>query len=144
MAEARPLLELAEARGLRLGCAPDTFLGGAHQAARRLLDAGTIGRPLGGAAAMLDRGMEAWHPDPGFFFGPGDGPLFDMGPYYLTTLISLLGPVQGVTAMATSGFAERRIGTGLRRGQPIRPAVATSIDAVLALQAGTQVSLSIS
>ena len=107
-AEARRMLEAADAAGVRIGCAPDTFLGGGHQSARRLLDDGAIGTPVGGTAFLLLAGHERWHPDPDFYYArAGGGPMFDMGPYYLTDLVQLLGPVAR--------------GGGLRHGRPRAP-----------------------
>ncbi len=85
------MLALAKSKGLRVGCAPDTFLGAGLQTCRKLLDDGLIGEPVAAAGWMLSRGPEGWHPDPEFFYQPGAGPMFDMGPYYLTALTSLLG-----------------------------------------------------
>ena len=90
--EAHELLVLAEARGVRLGCAPDIFLGGAYQEARARVDQGAIGTPLAVSATMLAGGQETWHPDPDTFYRDGAGPLLDMGPYYLTAIVALLGP----------------------------------------------------
>ena len=108
-ADGRRLVEEAEARGLLLGAAPDTFLGAAGRRARRTMDGGAIGRPVAGTAFMMGRGMEHWHPNPQFYYQPGGGPVFDMGPYYLTMLVNLLGPVARVMAMAGRGHDERRI-----------------------------------
>ncbi|KAB0682954.1 Gfo/Idh/MocA family protein [Aureimonas leprariae] len=108
-AEGRRLVAEAEARGLKLGSAPDTFLGAAGRRARRLVDEGAIGRPVAGTAFMFGRGMEHWHPNPQFYYQPGGGPVLDMGPYYLTTLVNLLGSVSRVTAITGSGQAERLI-----------------------------------
>jgi len=105
----RDLVAKAAAHGLAIGSAPDTFLGAAGRQARRLMDAGAIGTPVTGTAFMLGRGMEHWHPDPAFYYEPGAGPVMDMGPYYLTMLVHLLGPVHRVQALATSGQAERTI-----------------------------------
>jgi len=105
----RDLVAKAAAHGLAIGSAPDTFLGAAGRQARRLMDAGAIGTPVTGTAFMLGRGMEHWHPDPAFYYQPGAGPVMDMGPYYLTMLVHLLGPVHRVQALATSGQAERTI-----------------------------------
>ncbi len=102
----RELVAAAKARGLALGSAPDTFLGAAGRLARQMMEDGRIGTPVTGTAFMLGRGMEHWHPDPGFYYQPGAGPVMDMGPYYLTTLVILLGPVRRVQAVATSGQAE--------------------------------------
>ena len=94
-------MQAAAAKGLRVGCAPDTFLGGAHQACRYAIDAGAIGVPVAGAASVLSHGMEHWHPNPAFFYQHGGGPIHDMGPYYVTQLVNLLGPVSRVTAQAS-------------------------------------------
>ena len=94
--DAKAMLATAAAKGLRVGCAPDTFFGAAHQACRAAIDDGRIGTPIGGAVAVQGHGMEAWHPNPEFFFKPGGGPVHDMGPYYITQLVNLLGPVARV------------------------------------------------
>ncbi|MGB0482734.1 MAG: Gfo/Idh/MocA family protein, partial [Alphaproteobacteria bacterium] len=91
--EGQALLDLAAEKGLRVGSAPDTFLGGAHQQARHLIDSGALGTITGGSAAVMSRGMEMWHPNPDFFFKPGGGPVLDIGPYYVTNLVQLIGPV---------------------------------------------------
>ena len=109
------LVEEADKRGVKLGGAPDTFLGGGAQTVRRLIDKGTIGTVVGGTAHVMSHGMEHWHPNPAFFFKPGGGPVFDIGPYYITTLVSLLGPVQRVAAMAKKGFDERIVTSEPRR-----------------------------
>ncbi len=108
-AEGRRLVAEAAARGSLLGSAPDTFLGAAGRRARRLMDEGAIGRVVTGTAFMMGRGMEHWHPNPQFYYQPGGGPVFDMGPYYLTMLVNLLGPVARVVAMAGRGQEERLI-----------------------------------
>ena len=105
----RTLVAAAAARGLALGSAPDTFLGAAGRLARRLMEQGRIGTPVTGTAFMLGRGMEHWHPDPSFYYQAGAGPVMDMGPYYLTMMVNLMGPVRRVQAVATSGQAERLI-----------------------------------
>ncbi len=108
-AEGKRLVEEAQRRGLRIGSAPDTFLGAAGRQARKLIDEGAIGRPVSGTAFMFGRGMEHWHPNPQFFYQPGGGPVLDMGPYYLTMLVNLLGPVRTVVALTTRGREERLI-----------------------------------
>ncbi|MFT3974088.1 MAG: Gfo/Idh/MocA family oxidoreductase [Amaricoccus sp.] len=108
-ADGRRLVAEARARGRLLGSAPDTFLGAAGRRARRLIDEGAIGKPVAGTAFMFGRGMEHWHPNPQFYYQPGGGPLFDMGPYYLTMLVNLLGPVARVQALAGKGQDERLI-----------------------------------
>ena len=117
--EGRKVVETAQERGLYAGCAPDTFLGAGIQTARKLLDDGIIGRPVGFSAFMLGRGPEHHHPDPNFFFQPGGGPMFDMGPYYVTALLNLLGPVKRITGTATVAIPERVIGKGPKAGQTI-------------------------
>lgn len=134
--EGRELLTLANARGLRVGCAPDTFLGAALQTCRKVIDDGTIGEPLGAAGWMLGGGTEGWHPDPDFFYQPGAGPLFDMGPYYLTALTCLLGPVRRVTGSARVSFPERVITSQPRAGQTIKVNTPTHLAAVLDFASG--------
>src|SRR5947209_12023644 len=107
--DARRLLEEAETRDLLVGGAPDTFLGPAWQACRRAIDDGVIGEPVAASACMMTHGPERWHPNPDFFYAPGGGPLFDMGPYYLTTLVSLLGPIRRVTGSARVTSPRRTI-----------------------------------
>lgn len=111
-ADGLAILQAAREEGVRVGCAPDTFLGGGLQTCRRLIDEGAIGEPVAAVAFMLSRGPEGWHPSPAFFYQEGAGPLFDMGPYYVTALVHLLGPVRQVAAMARSSFPERIAGNG--------------------------------
>lgn len=139
--EAAHLLELARARGLRVGCAPDTFLGAGLQTCRHLLDTGAIGRPLAAVGFMLSRGPEGWHPDPEFFYKVGGGPLFDMAPYYLTAFIHLLGPVQRVSGAARIGFPTRTVGSGPRRGQTIVVETPTHVVATLEFAGGAVATL---
>src|SRR5262249_56275843 len=115
-AEARRVLERAGAKGVLVGGAPDTFLGGGIQSCRKLIDDGAIGDPVAAAAFFANHGHEGWHPDPGFYYQPGGGPMLDMGPYYLTALVSLIGPVRRVTGSARATFPEREIGSEPRRG----------------------------
>lgn len=119
VAEGERVLAAAEAAGLRVGCAPDTFLGGGHQTVRSLVDEGEIGKPVSATAFMMSPGPESWHPNPAFYFQPGGGPLFDMGPYYLTALVQTLGPVKRVAAIATRGRETRLIGSQPFAGQTI-------------------------
>jgi predicted dehydrogenase len=135
------LIEAAKSKGLRVGCAPDTVLGGAVQEARRRMDDGEIGRPLLGVASVLSHGMEDWHPNPGFFFRAGGGPVFDMGPYYLTTLVTLLGPVASILAMGQIGFAERIVtAKGPENGKAIKVETLTSLQALLEFHSGAQIT----
>lgn len=134
--EGREVLRLAAERGVRAGAAPDTFLGNAFQTARRLIDEGAIGRPVGAVAAFLGSGPERWHPNPDFFYQPGAGPLFDMGPYYLTALISLLGPIRRVSASAQITRPERTVGSGPHAGESIPVNTPTHVSAALDFESG--------
>ncbi|MFC5468020.1 Gfo/Idh/MocA family protein [Cohnella suwonensis] len=130
------VLELAKQKGLYVGCAPDTFLGGGIQTCVKLIEDGWIGTPIGATAFMLGGGPEDWHPNPEFFYQIGGGPMFDMGPYYLTALIALLGPIKTVTGMSRISFPERTIGSEPRRGHVMKPEIATHIAGVLQFEAG--------
>ncbi len=129
--EAAAVLAAAKASGLRVGCAPDTVLGTGVQTARKAVDDGLIGRPVAATAFMTTPGHEAWHPDPEFYYLPGGGPLLDMGPYYISALVHLLGPVVSVTGAAARPRAERVIGSGPRAGQTFPVEVDTHITGVL-------------
>lgn len=134
--EGRRLLETARARTLRVGSAPDTFLGGGIQTCRRMLDEGAIGQPVAASAFMTSHGHESWHPDPGFYYQAGGGPVFDMGPYYLTALVFLLGPIRRVTGSARITFPERTITSEPKKGQTIRVDVPTHVAGVLDFACG--------
>lgn len=142
--EARELLPLAADSGLRVGCAPDTFFGAAHQVARRALDSGAIGSVLGGAITVATRGMESWHPNPSFFFKRGGGPLLDVGPYYLSQAINLLGPVRAVWSRASMGYAQRIVGSGARAGQAIKVEAPTSVNGLVSFQCGVDIPITAS
>jgi predicted dehydrogenase len=140
IALARTIIEEAEARGLMVGCAPDTFLGAGGRLARRLIDEGAIGRVLSGTAFVMSHGMEHWHPDPEFFFKPGGGPVLDVGPYHITALINLLGPVGRVMALTGAGFAERIVtAEGARKGHRIAVETPTTALSLLEFRCGAQV-----
>jgi len=109
LAEGRELVALAESKGLMLGGAPDTFMGAGIQTCRKLIDGGIIGDPIGAAMFMICRGHESWHPDPEFYYKFGGGPMFDMGPYYLTALVNMLGSVKSVTGSVKKSFPTRLI-----------------------------------
>ncbi|MCI0709886.1 MAG: Gfo/Idh/MocA family oxidoreductase [Chloroflexi bacterium] len=130
------ILALAEASGLRVGSAPDTFLGGGLQTCRKLIDEGAIGEPVAATAFMMSSGPESWHPNPPFFYQVGAGPLFDMGPYYLTTLIHLLGPIRRLTSSARISFTERVAGHESIRGQRIPVYTPTHVSGSLEFQSG--------
>lgn len=144
VAEARTVLELAERRGLWIGCAPDTVLGTGIQTARRAVDAGLIGRPIAATATMAIPGHEAWHPNPDFYYAPGGGPLYDMGPYYLHALITLLGPVARVSASASRPRQERVIATGPRAGERVPVLTDTHITGLLEHVGGAVTTLTMS
>jgi predicted dehydrogenase len=135
-ADARRILDLAAARGLLVGSAPDTFLGGGLQTCRKLIDDGWIGEPVAAVAAMMSRGPERWHPDPAFYYQRGAGPMLDMGPYYLTALVSLLGPVRRVTGSTRITFPERTITSAPRYGETIPVQTPTHIAGVLDFASG--------
>lgn len=143
-AAARDLLARAAERGVRVGAAPDTFLGGGLQTVRALLDEGTIGRPVAVTGMMLTAGHERWHPNPDFYYQPGGGPLWDMGPYYLTALLSLLGPVQRVAGTASASFDTRTIKSGPRSGETVPVHTPTHILTLLDFASGSRGSLTTS
>lgn len=134
----------AQKAKLRLGCAPDTVLGGGIQTCRKLIDDGAIGRPIAVIANMLTHGPEHWHPSPDFFYQPGAGPLFDMGPYYLTSLITMLGPVKSVTASATKTFKERVIGSEPLKGKKIKVNTPTHLCGVVEFAQGAIANITMS
>ena len=134
--EGQRMLAVAREKGLRVGSAPDTFLGAAFQTCRKLIDEGAIGRPIAVTAFMLSRGHESWHPDPAFYYQAGGGPMFDMGPYYLTALVSLIGPVRRVTGSARISFAERTITSQPRHGERITVETPTHIAGVMDFTCG--------
>jgi predicted dehydrogenase len=142
LADGVRLMQTAAAKGLRFGCAPDTVLGASIQEARRLIDSSAIGKPVLGVASVMGHGMEHWHPNPGFFFRPGGGPVFDMGPYYLTALVTLLGPVASVAALGQIAFKERVVSTpgSAMLGQSIKVETLTSAQALLEFESGAQIT----
>ncbi|MHC5795086.1 Gfo/Idh/MocA family protein [Lacisediminihabitans sp. FW035] len=142
--EAVAMLELASRNGLRVGSAPDTVLGTGVQTARALLDSGAVGEPVAAAVHWSAPGHELWHPAAGFYYQPGGGPLFDMAPYYLTTLVTLLGPVIRVSGVATRSNRERTIATGDRAGSSITVDVDTHVSAILEHANGVTSTLTVS
>ena len=144
-AQGRLILAEARRRDLALGSAPDTFMGAAGRLARRLIAEGAIGEIVTGTAFMMGRGMEHWHPNPAFYYQPGGGPVFDMGPYYLTMLVNLLGPVARVTAVGRTGAPERLISAdGPLKGTRFPVGTATSVMALVEFTAGAVVTLGMS
>jgi len=145
MADAHHLVDLATRNGLGLGAAPDTFLGGAHQAARGLIDAGRLGKIKAGSAHFMNHGMETWHPNPFPYYQAGAGPVLDMGPYYVTVLVSLLGPVKRVASLATTFFEERLVtAEGPNHGTRVSVATPTNSQSLIEFRSGAQVHFSTS
>jgi predicted dehydrogenase len=136
-AAGRALLDQAAKAGVRVGCAPDTVLGAGIQSARRLIDAGSIGTPISALTLLQGPGPESWHPDPEFLFAQGAGPLFDLGPYYLSVLATLFGPAARVAAVGRKARDTRVIGSGPRAGTEFNVEVPTYTSA-LAEYAGRQ------
>jgi predicted dehydrogenase len=134
--EARTVTEAAAKQGVRLGNAPDTFLGAGLQTGRRLIEEGRIGRPISAKVAFGYPGPDAWHPSPEFLFQEGGGPLLDMGPYYLTALVQVLGPIQTVAGFASRAQTKRTIGSGKRAGETFGVTVDTQVSALLAFASG--------
>ena len=144
LAEARTLVDAASAKNLRLGSAPDTFLGGSHQTARQCVDDGLIGRPVGGTAFFMCPGHERWHPNPGFYYLTGGGPMLDMGPYYITDLVNLLGPVASVSGVATRTRDERLVTSKPLEGTRVPVEVATHVTGSLLFASSAVVSMTMS
>lgn len=143
-AEGKALLEAAERAGLRIGSAPDTFLGGAHQQARAVVDSGVLGQIVGGTAFMQVPGHEAWHPDPAFYYDIGGGPVLDMGPYYITDLVNLLGPVARVSAMGSRLRTQRPVLSEPSKGQIMDVRVDTHVTGSLGFANGAIVQVAMS
>lgn len=139
--QALDLATLAADKGCRVGSAPDTFLGGTHQMARHQLDSDAIGDVVAGTAFVMGRGMEHWHPNPDFFFLPGAGPVLDIGPYYITNLIQLLGPVARVAALSQTAYQERTIQSEPRKGETVPVETPTTFMALLAFDCGAAITL---
>ncbi|HEX3964320.1 MAG TPA: Gfo/Idh/MocA family oxidoreductase [Trebonia sp.] len=141
VASGRALLDQARQAGLRVGCAPDTVLGAGLQSARRLISAGAIGTPVSALTLLQGPGPEAWHPDPEFLFAKGAGPLFDLGPYYLSVLATLFGPAVTVAAVGRRSRDTRVIGSGPRAGTKFTVEVPTYISALAQYAGGQAASL---
>ncbi|HEY4202325.1 MAG TPA: Gfo/Idh/MocA family oxidoreductase [Devosiaceae bacterium] len=142
--EGQKLIAAAKARGLRVGSAPDTFLGGAHQTSRRIVDEGTLGLPVGGTAYFMCPGHERWHPNPAFYYEAGGGPMLDMGPYYITDLVNLLGPVAKVLGFGTMVRKTRTITAKERAGEVIPVHVPTHVAGTLMFKNGAVVQVTMS
>ena len=135
-ADAAELLSLADRAGVRVGGAPDTFLGAGIQTARALIDEGAIGEPIAASAFFTSHGVENWHPAPGFYYQRGGGPMLDMGPYYLTTLVNLLGPAKSVTGSVRATYAERTITSEPLNGTKIEVEVPTHVSGTVDFESG--------
>ena len=139
--DGKKVIDRGREKGLLVGCAPDTFLGGGIQTCRKLIDDGCIGRCVAGTAFMMGHGMESWHPNPGFYYKKGGGPLFDMGPYYITALVNLMGPVKRVSEMSARTFKERIATSKGMEGTVLPVEVATHIAGTLEFCGGAIVAL---
>ena len=144
VAEGRELVRLAEQRGVRLGCAPDTFLGSVYETGRQLIEDGAIARPLGATATILVGGPDTWHPNAEMFYRVGGGPVHDLAPYYLTALVSLLGPIEAVAGFSSLPTPERVLGAGPRAGQTVTVEVPTHVSALLRHERGALATLTVS
>ena len=143
-AEGKRLVEAGRAAGLRTGSAPDTFLGGGHQQARAVIDSGALGQVIGGTAFFACPGHEYWHPDPAFYYDIGGGPVLDMGPYYITDLVNLLGPVARVQALSLTPHAARPIRSQPKQGQMMPVHVATHVTGTLVFASGALIQVTLS
>ncbi|MGF7048544.1 putative dehydrogenase [Paenibacillus sp. DS2015] len=130
------VLNIADERGLRVGSAPDTFLGSGIQTVKAAIDAGMIGKPIGATCFQMSGGPEDWHPDPEFFYEPGGGPMLDMGPYYITALVELLGPIYRISASAGIQIPIRTIGSGPKKGEHIPVRTATHFSGTIDFENG--------
>lgn len=144
VAEARAMVTAAESAGVVVGGAPDTVLGTGVQTARAVLDAGGVGTPISATATMIVPGHEAWHPNPDFYYQPGGGPLLDMGPYYITALVTLLGPVTSVIGASSALRGERVIGSGPRKGEQLAVSTPSHVTGVLVHATGVLSTLMMS
>ncbi|MBU3664404.1 MAG: Gfo/Idh/MocA family oxidoreductase [Chthoniobacterales bacterium] len=144
VASGTSLLDYAAQKNLRVGCAPDTFLGAGLQTARKLIDDGWVGRPLSATAFLLASGPESWHPNPAFFYEQGAGPMFDMGPYYITALVHLLGPVAAVCAMTSTPRPERMATCKEQFGKMLPVEVPTHYSGSLLFASGAVITMAVS
>jgi predicted dehydrogenase len=138
--DAVELSEEAEAKGLRLGCAPDTILGAGLQTAKALIDQGRVGQIITGLAAVMSKGMEHWHPNPAVFYQRGAGPVLDLGPYYISALTALLGPIRQVQAVGQISPLQRRYANGPKKGETFSVGTFTTLNSILTFVSGAAVS----
>jgi len=140
--EGTALKKAAAERNLKVGSAPDTFLGGAHQQTRQIIDSGQLGKIMSGTTHVMSRGMEHWHPNPDFFFQVGAGPILDIGPYYVTELIHLLGPVKRLSAFTNMARTEREVtAEGPQKGTFVKVGTPTTIHGVLEFVSGAIITI---
>lgn len=139
--EAQKMVKIAAEKGLRIGGAPDTFLGAGGQTARKTLDEGAIGKPIAGTAFMCGHGHESWHPNPAFYYDIGGGPMLDMGPYYITALVNILGPVKRVAGITTKAFEERIATSAAVAGLHIPVKVTTHLTGVMEFVNGAVITM---
>ena len=142
--DAKETIDLANEKGLLLGCAPDTFLGAGLQTCRKIIEEGWIGTPIGATANLVSRGHETWHPAPEFYYKKGAGPMLDMGPYYITALVSLLGPIDKVSCFAKKTFDKRIITSQPLRGKEIEVDVLTHYAGLLEFKNGVIANINVS
>ena len=142
--DGQAMKQLAQEKKLKVGSAPDTFLGGAHQRARKAIDDGRVGKITAGTCHVMSHGMEHWHPNPDFFFLPGGGPILDLGPYYIANLVNLVGPVKRVAALTSMATPSRTISSEPRAGEQIPVKTPTNIHALLEFENGATITLSAS
>ena len=142
--DAKEVLDLADAKGVKVGCAPDTFLASGLQSLRYYLDANLIGKPFFVTANMTTFGVETWHPNPAPFYTKNSGPLFDMGPYYLSAIISLLGPIESIAALDAKGSDTRHKYVGREAGTDFQAEIPTHYSSVLRLKSGVVVNFNVS
>ncbi len=140
LADGAEVVRLAEEKGLRVGSAPDTILGAGLQRAKQALQDGAAGQILTGHAAIMSKGMEHWHPNPAFFYQKGGGPVLDIGPYYISALVALLGPIASVRATGQISPVERRFGVGPNKGETFPVETFTTVNAVLSFASGANIS----
>ena len=142
--DGKKVLELAKKKGLLVGCAPDTFMGAGLQTCRKIIEDNWLGKVISGTAFMMGHGPEAWHPNPAFFYQSGGGPMFDMGPYYITALIHLLGPVKRVSAITTKGFKERVATSEAHFGKKLPVEIPTHYSGSLEFANGAIITMTVS
>lgn len=144
LSDARSILDLAKEKSLYVGCAPDTFLSSGLQSLRHYLDDKLIGEPFFVTANMTTFGVETWHKNPGAFYKKGAGPIYDMAPYYISAIVSLLGPIDSITALSCRGLDKRHIYVGTEIGKEIVPEIDTHYTAIMRLKSGVVVNLNVS